>query len=158
MWLLRTDRDVAALMLRMYLAVFFFGYGAQKVLGWFGGTGFTGAMHHYVNDYHLAVPFAILSIATEFLGPIALVLGFLTRLVSFAVIVNMVVALWYTHLRIGFFMPGKRPIEGFELHLFVIAVALALLIRGAGIWSVDRAIAKPDQKDSIEYIPRLFPS
>jgi len=142
MWLFRTDRDVAALILRLYLAVFFFGYGAQKVLGWFGGVGFKGALHHYVRDFHLAVPFALLSIATEFLGPIALVLGFLTRVVSFAVIVNMVVALWYTHLRIGFFMHGKRPIEGFELHFFAIAVALALLIRGAGIWSIDRAIAR----------------
>lgn len=144
MWLFRTDRDVGSFILRMYLALFFFGYGAQKVLGCFGGAGFKGAMHHYVKDFHLAVPFAILSIATEFLGPIALVLGFLTRLVSFAVIVNMVVALWYAHLRIGFFMHGKRPIEGFELHFFAIAVALALLIRGAGIWSVDRAIAKRD--------------
>ncbi len=144
MWLFRTDRDVAALILRIYLAVFFFGYGAQKVLGLFGGAGLEGAMHHYVKDYHLAVPFAVLSIATEFLGPIALVVGLLTRVVSFAVIVNMIVAMWYTHLRIGFFMPGKRPIDGFELHLFAIAVALALLIRGAGIWSVDRAIAKRD--------------
>jgi uncharacterized membrane protein YphA (DoxX/SURF4 family) len=58
------------------------------------------------------------------------------------VIVNMIVAMWATHLRIGFFTPGKLPMEGFELHLFTIAVALALLIRGAGIWSIDRAIAK----------------
>ena len=142
MWLFRTDRDVAALILRVFLAVFFFGYGAQKVLGWFGGAGLGGAIHHYVKDYHLAVPFAILSIATEFLGPLALILGLFTRIVSFAVIVNMIVAIYYTHLRIGFFMPGKRPIDGFELHLFTIVVALALLIRGAGIWSVDRAIAK----------------
>ena len=99
-------------------------------------------MHHYLNDYHLAAPFAALSIATEFLGPVALVVGFLTRVVSFAVIVNMIVAMWYTHLRIGFFMPGKGPIEGFELPLFAIAVSLALLIRGAGIWSLDRVIAK----------------
>ena len=36
MWLFRTDRDVAALILRIFLAVFLFGYGAQKVLGLFG--------------------------------------------------------------------------------------------------------------------------
>jgi len=144
MWLFRTDRDIGSFILRIFLALFFFGYGAQKVLGWFGGAGFGGAMHHYVKDYHLAVPLAILSIATEFLGPIALVVGLLTRVVSFAVIVNMIVAMWYTHLKFGFLMPGKRPIDGFELHLFAIAVAVALLIRGAGIWSIDRAIAKRD--------------
>ncbi len=142
MWLFRTDRDVAAFLLRMYLAVFLFGYGAQKVLGLFGGAGLRGAVHHYVNDYNIAVPFALLSIASEFLGPIALVLGFCTRLVSFAVIVNMAVAIYYTQLKIALFMPGKRPIDGFELHFFTLAVAIALLIRGAGILSFDRSITK----------------
>jgi putative oxidoreductase len=142
MWLFRTDRDVGSLILRIYLAVFLFGYGGGKVLGLFGGRGLEGAMHYYLTTFHLAAPFAALSIATEFLGAIALVVGLLTRVVSFAVIVNMLVAMSYTLLRIGFFMPGKKPIEGFELHLSAIAIALALLIRGAGIWSVDRAIAK----------------
>ncbi len=144
MWLFRTDRDFGSLILRIYLAVFLFGFGGGKVLGLFGGAGLQGALQHYQKIFHLAAPFAILSIATEFLGPIALVIGFLTRFVSAAVIVNMLVALSYTHMRIGFFMPGKRPIEGFELHLSAIAIALALLIRGAGIWSVDCVIAKRD--------------
>jgi putative oxidoreductase len=31
--------------------------------------------------------------------------------------------------------------EGFEYHLLVIGIALALLMRGGGKWSLDRALA-----------------
>ncbi len=37
---------------------------------------------------------------------------------------------------------GKQPGEGFEYHLLVLAMSVALLITGSGKWSVDRAIAK----------------
>ena len=48
------------------------------------------------------------------------------------------------HWRNGLFMNwnGKQAGEGFEYHLLVIAITLALLIAGAGRWSVDGEIAK----------------
>ncbi len=37
---------------------------------------------------------------------------------------------------------GKQAGEGIEYHLLVIAIAIALIIKGGGKWSVDKAIAE----------------
>lgn len=42
--LIGTDNDGATTILRLVLGVIFFAHGAQKMLGWFGGYGFTGTM------------------------------------------------------------------------------------------------------------------
>ena len=55
----------------------------------------------------------------------------------------MGVAIYLVHWKNGFFMNwmGNRPGEGFEYHLLAIAIGLALVIKGGGRWSIDRAIA-----------------
>jgi putative oxidoreductase len=47
-------------------------------------------------------------------------------------------------LQHGFFMnwSGKQAGEGFEFHLLAIAIAIALMLRGGGRWSLDRLIAR----------------
>jgi putative oxidoreductase len=78
-----------------------------------------------------------------------LVSGFLTRIAAFGIGMNMAVAVYMIHWHNGFFMnwygvmtsEGKPAGEGFEFHLLVIAIALALMIRGGGKWSIDKAIA-----------------
>lgn len=42
--LFTTDDSVTTAILRLVLGVVFFAHGAQKMLGWFGGAGFTGSM------------------------------------------------------------------------------------------------------------------
>jgi putative oxidoreductase len=56
----------------------------------------------------------------------------------------MVVAILLAHLKFGFFMNwvGRKGGEGFEYHLLMIGMAIALIIAGGGLWSVDRALAK----------------
>jgi putative oxidoreductase len=48
------------------------------------------------------------------------------------------------HFSYGFFMNwfGQRQGEGYEYHLLIIGIAAALLVTGAGRWSVDREIAE----------------
>ena len=75
----QTSDDVACLVLRVLLAVVFFAHGAQKVLGWFGGRGLKATMAYFTKVQHIPVEFAVLAIAAEFLGPIGLFVGFLTR-------------------------------------------------------------------------------
>lgn len=43
MWqrILKTDDNMGSLFLRLGLGIVFFPQGAQKVLGWFGGLGFS---------------------------------------------------------------------------------------------------------------------
>ena len=74
---------------------------------------------------------------------IGLILGLLTRIAAFGITVNMLVAIFTVHLANGFFMnwAGKQKGEGIEYHLLVLAMTVALMIRGAGAFSLDRAIS-----------------
>jgi putative oxidoreductase len=140
----QTNNDIACLILRVLLAVVFFAHGAQKVLGWFGGRGLEATMAYFTKVHHLPVELAVLPIAAEFLAPIGLFLGLLTRVAAFAIAVDMAVAVYLVHLKFGFFVnwSGKQPGEGFEFHILVFAIALALMIKGSGSWSVDRLISR----------------
>ena len=83
--LLRTDGGGSALVLRIFLAVVLFPHGAQKVLGWFGGPGLATSISMLTVHMHIPLFFAILAIAAEFLGPIGLFFGFLTRIAAFGI-------------------------------------------------------------------------
>ena len=56
----------------------------------------------------------------------------------------MLGAMATVHLKIGFFMNwnGNQKGEGFEYHLLALVIALALLIRGGGAYSVDGALTQ----------------
>lgn len=146
MWknLLRTDNDIAPLVLRLFLGVVFFPHGAQKVLGWFGGYGFAGTMHHFTADMGLPYIVALLVVLIEFIGSLALIAGALTRLAALGIAAVMIGAIVTVHWKIGFFMnwAGQQAGEGFEYHLLAIGMALALTIKGGGAASVDQALAE----------------
>jgi putative oxidoreductase len=141
--LFATEEDTATAILRLVLGVVFFAHGAQKMLGWFGGFGFSGTMGFFTGTMHIPAPLAFLAIAAEFLGGLGLILGFLTRIAAFGIAVNMLVAIATVHSAVGFFMNwnGTQKGEGFEFHLLVLAMTAFLMIRGAGAFSIDRAIA-----------------
>jgi putative oxidoreductase len=145
MWkkLISTENDIATAVLRIMLGVVFFPHGAQKVLGWFGGYGFAGTYDAFTNKMGIPGLFALLAFAAEFLGSIGLVFGFMTRLAAFGIFCVMAVAVKMLHWQHGFFMNwfGQQKGEGFEYHLLVMAIAAALMIRGAGAYSVDGALA-----------------
>jgi putative oxidoreductase len=137
--LLSTQDDGLLTFLRLAIFVTFLPHGAQKALGWFGGPGFSGAVHSF-NQMGLPGALAVLDIAAEFLGPIALLFGLLTRVAAFGLACVMVVAVTLVHWHNGFFMNwmGNQAGEGFEYHLLAISLLLALMVRGGGAPSVDR--------------------
>jgi putative oxidoreductase len=142
-WLLQTDSGVAGVILRLTLAIVMFPHGAQKALGWFGGHGFRGTVNYFKSQ---GIPgfLAVLAVAAEFLGPIGLAIGFLTRLAAFGIACIMVVAVMTVHWPHGFFMNwnGNQKGEGFEYHLLALSIAITLMIIGAGAWSVDGALTR----------------
>ena len=140
--LLATDNNTATLILRLVLGIVFFAHGAQKMFGWFGGWGYSATMNVFIGMMHIPAPLAFLAIAAEFFGGLGLILGFLTRIAAFGIAVNMVVAILAVHSTFGFFMnwSGAQKGEGYEYHLLAIAMALFLMIRGAGTFSLDRAL------------------
>ncbi|NIO15561.1 MAG: DoxX family membrane protein [Deltaproteobacteria bacterium] len=143
-WLIKTENDLAALFLRILLGVVMFPHGAQKALGWYGGGGFSGTMGFFTTKMGIPYVLALLVIAAEFLGSLGLIAGLLTRVAAFGIFSVMVGAIYLVHWKIGFFMNwfGKNPGEGYEYHLLAIAIALALMIKGGGALSVDRAISR----------------
>ena len=143
--LISTDNDSATAILRFVLGVIFFAHGAQKMLGWFGGYGFSGTMGFLTDVMHIPVLFAFLALTAEFFGGLGLILGFLTRIAALGIFFNMVVAIAMVHYRFGFFMNwnGAQKGEGFEYHLLVLAITAFLMIRGAGAVSIDRVLASP---------------
>ena len=147
--LLRTDNDIATATVRLALGVVFFAHGAQKLLGWFGGYGFTGTMGFFTGVLHIPVIFAFLAIAAEFFGGLGLIFGFLTRIAAIGVLSNMIVATGLVHSQFGFFMnwTGTQKGEGYPSdHLVILAVTVLLIIRGAGAVSLDRLLSSPAQE------------
>ncbi|HEV8143719.1 MAG TPA: DoxX family protein [Methylomirabilota bacterium] len=142
MWLFATDGTLVPLVLRLTLAIVIFPHGAQKVLGWFGGHGLRGTLGFF-GSQGIPLPLALLAIAAEFLGSIGLAVGLLTRVAAFGIACVMVVAVLTVHAKVGFFMNwfGTQKGEGFEFHLLAIGIAVALIIGGAGRWSLDALIA-----------------
>ena len=145
--LLSTRNDPSLTLLRLVAGVVFFAHGAQKMLGWFGGYGFHGTMGFFTQEMHLPAVLAFLAICAEFFGGLGLIVGFLTRIAAFGVLCNMVAAVLLVHHRFGFFMNwgGDQKGEGFEFHLLAIAVMLAIIIRGAGAYSVDYMLSRTTQ-------------
>ena len=142
--LFQTDESWVGLILRLTLGLVMFPHGAQKLLGWYGGFGFSGTLGFFTETMHLPWLIAFLVIIWESGGRVALLLGLLTRFTAASMALIMLGAISMVHLPNGFFMNwfGKQAGEGYEYHLLVIGIALALLIGGAGKWSVDKVIAE----------------
>lgn len=141
--ILATRDDINLTIVRVFLGLVFFPHGAQKMLGWFGGPGFSGTMQMFTQNMKVPMVFAFLAICAEFLGSLGLIAGLCTRIAAFGILANMVVAIFMVHLPNGFFMnwTGTQAGEGFEYHLLVLGMALALIVGGGGKASLDRKIA-----------------
>jgi putative oxidoreductase len=141
--LISTDNDPATAIVRVILGLVFFAHGSQKALGWFGGGGFTATMGFFTGMMHFPPPLAFLAICAEFLGGLGLLVGLLVRIAALGIAVNMVVAIVTVHSQFGFFMNwfGDQKGEGFEYHLLAIGMAILIMLRGAGAFSLDHLLA-----------------
>lgn len=139
---IQTSDDHMLTVVRVILGLVFFAHGSQKVLGWFGGAGFDQTLNTFTQKMNIPVFFAVLAIAAEFLGGFGLLIGLLSRIAAFGIAMNMVVAVLMVHAQNGLFMnwAGNQRGEGIEFHLLAIAMALLVMVRGAGAWSVDRLL------------------
>lgn len=143
--LVRTEDDRAALILRLTLGIVMFPHGAQKALGWFGGGGVGGTLEFFSSAFGVPAALALLVIAAEFVGSIALILGSFTRVAAAGIVGVMAGAVAMVHWPVGFFMnwSGAQQGEGFEFHLLAIGIGLALMLLGGGTASVDREVLGP---------------
>lgn len=134
--LLATEAGFGPLALRIPVGIIFVAHGAQKLFGAFGGYGLEGT-GQWMASIGLApgLPMALLAGSAEFFGGLALLLGLLVRPAAAALAFAMLVAIFAVHIDQGLFLANN----GYEFGLALLAVAVALLISGAGRASVDRA-------------------
>ena len=119
--------DVASLVLRLFIGILFVVHGWPKIrnpkqaAAWVKSTGWAWA-----------AGFAYAFTFLEFFGGIALVIGFLTRIVAILFVLQMIATTVFARAKLG-----KKLMGGWETDLLFLVGALALVFLGAGAWSVD---------------------
>ncbi len=126
-------KDLPPLFFRLILAYGFYGPATMKlqnihsVAEWFGSLG---------------IPFpvfnAYLSTGTEITGIILLPLGLATRFISIPMMISMLVAIFTVHISHGF----EASNNGFEIPLYYLLMLFALMVNGAGKFSLDHLVSK----------------
>lgn len=121
------------LVMRLVLGTIMVAYGYRKVIP-------HGALHNFIHLVgHLGLPSWLGYVAayTEFFGGMLLIAGLLTRIVAFAVLIDMSMAF----AKVG--LPGGLTGSGsFPLPLACLALALMLVSTGAGPLALDNLAGK----------------
>ena len=140
--LYKTDDNLAGFVARLALGIVILPHGLQKLLGLFGGGGFTKTVEFFTSTGMPSI-LAILIIVAESFGALSLILGFLARVSAAAITVIMLGAIFMVHLPNGFFMNwfGNQQGEGFEYHILAIGLGLTVMLIGAGKYSIDRSLS-----------------
>lgn len=100
----------------------------DNVFSWARMEEFAGFLAQFGFPYPLFC--AVLSVAGQFGGGLALVLGLCTRFAGLVVAFNFVVAIWI--------VDSKQPYPAAFAALSLVAAGLCLMFTGAGRWSLDR--------------------
>ncbi len=133
----KTQNGIDATALRLGAGLIFTVHGAQKLFGWFDGNGLeaTGSWMASIG-LEPGIAMAALAGGAEFFGGLLLILGLLVRPAAAILSVTMVVAILAVHWQNGLFLSNN----GYEFGLALLVISVALLFRGAGSFSVDRAL------------------
>jgi putative oxidoreductase len=130
--------SLGLLVLRVVVGLLFFGHGAQKLFGWYGGHGLagTGAFFEQMG-FPQGKRQAFTAGLFEAAGGLLLALGLFTPFAAAALIAVMTVAVIKVHAAKGPWVTEG----GYEYNAVLMAVAFALAGVGAGNWSLDHALS-----------------
>lgn len=131
--------DLGLLLLRLIVGVVFMFHGAQKLFGWFDGSGIEG-FAGMLEGMGIPSPeiMAWLAAIAEFGGGSLIFLGLLTRLAAIGPLIVMAVAITQVHAN-AFSLQAEPP--GMEYALTLGVVLLAIILAGPGRFSVDGFIS-----------------
>jgi len=134
--------DAALVVARTALAWIFVYYGASKLFGWWHGGGIHQTALFFADTAHLHPGglFAVVGGVLEFGGAIALALGLGTRLVGAALCGDMVMAMITVTWTNG--INSEKVPPGYELNVALAALALVLVLLGAGRFSLDAVLGR----------------
>ena len=135
--------SVALLILRLMLGLTLAVHGADKLFGWFGGSGFAKTTQvMQAHGFKPASFWAGLGALGELGGGLSLVLGFLTPLGAAGIFAAMLMAVVKFHWKNGFWLQKG----GYEYALSLLIVSIAIGLIGPGSYSLDAlfGIALPE--------------
>lgn len=144
---LQTDNSPVQFFIRIALGLVMFPHGAQKVLSWFGGPGPMKTLQTF-SAIGFPVWWTVTLMIFELIGSVLLVAGFLTRLWAIGIGTALAICMFTSHAQYGFFMNwlGRQKGEGFEFHILILGITIALIVRGGGALSVDRTLSGKGRK------------
>jgi putative oxidoreductase len=130
--------SLGLLVLRVVVGLLFFGHGAQKLLGWFGGHGLSGTGAFFESmGFPQGKRQAFTAGLFEAGGGLLIALGLVTPFAAAALIAVMTVAVIKVHFQKGVWVTEG----GYEYNAVLAAVVFALAGVGAGNWSLDHALS-----------------
>lgn len=122
---------IAIVVIRLGLGIIFLVHGAAKV----------AHLSETIESLSVGVGIppwlAFMVAATELLGGVGLILGLFARFAALGVGTVMIGAIITVHAQHGFFLQN----HGYEYNLALIAMAFAVILAGAGPWSIDAKFA-----------------
>src|SRR5260370_1604890 len=126
--------SLGLLILRLGVGLTIAAHGAQKIFGWFEGSGLTKLTQGFEKQGFKPVwLWTWLVVLGEFGGGISLALGFLTPLGAAGVFGAMLMAIFKSHWKDGFWN-SKR---GLEFPLALLAGGVTIGLTGPGSYSLD---------------------
>jgi putative oxidoreductase len=131
------DLSLSLLLIRFTAGLLLMGHGAQKLIGIGPGPGlekWTANVERM--GFRPASLWALLSVSAEFLGGIALAIGFLTPIAAALVVGELFVAIAKAHWAKGLWV----QVGGYEYPLLLMVIAVAVGLGGPGRYSVDAAL------------------
>lgn len=154
--LVKTNPNLGFSISRLTLGFVLFPHGAQKLLGLFGGYGYSGTMESLTTQMDLPSIVAFSVIMIEFFGSISLVIGLFSRFWALSFVGMFLGIIFTTQLEHGFFMNwfGNQAGEGYEYSLLVIGLGLTILVNGSGKYSIDTIISKKNNHEKSNHNSR----
>jgi putative oxidoreductase len=140
---------LALLIIRLAAAACFLYHGSAILFGWFGGPGPNGFAEHG----HLSLPVAYLVGIAQFGGGLAMLTGILARLGALGIMAVMLGAIFMVHLPKGFDVTKG----GMEYALTQLLIAVAILIAGAGPYSLYYLLRPADRMGRADAPSRRVP-
>lgn len=138
--LIETDaRSYLPLPLRVALGAVFIFHGAQKMFGWWEGSGLEGVRQFVGGSLGLQpdMLWAWLVAGGELFGGLLVLLGLATRLGALSIAVTMLVAIFAVHC-----CHFSAQHNGFEYPFTLLMAAISLMISGGGKFSMDALLQK----------------
>ena len=122
--------NIATFLLRAtFGALIFLNHGVSKI------TKFNELQHSFFDPFHFGHRWSLLLVLfAEVLCSFLLVLGLLSRLAAFVLVIDMAVAVFFFH--------RGEPVSQYELPVLFLAAFFSLLLTGPGKYSVDGMMGK----------------